>query len=581
MSFVVSHEVADRYRKSLVALRKTRSQRLGDWQEVADYILPLKFRVDTTAQRDQSVKGKFSKILNNTATLAQGILVAACSTGLTSRTRPWFNLSTHDPEVAKFNPHRQWLDIVAEIFRTILQKSNAYGVQRSKYGDMATFGVAAAMYEQDDADILRGYPLPVGTYALCTDKRRDVTTLYYETEYSVEALVDKFGIANVSQKVKQDYDAGNYYNDIPVCMAVMPTSAMPETRYTSDADRAAGDPQAYHGLLTGGYSAIWFEIQAEDKRKLLKVERFQSKPFTAPRWDTLGNDVYGYGPGHVTLGDNKELQLVEERTGEVLDYITQPALNIPTALRAQGVSLFPGAQNYTDAIGTGSRVEPIWVPDGRALATDVRARALEARIMAGFYANVMLTSMNTDDAAKTAREIEELHEEKIVQLGSAIERIEDEDLSEILDRLYVVCMMDGLIPPPPPGMINQEIKVEFISTLSQAQKLVGLRSLEQSLGFSANLSQLYPDVLDNYDPDKLVRHYHVETGATSVVLNSEDVVRKIRTDRAKRKALEQAAAMAQPMKDAATAAKTLSETNLQNPSALKNLSNAIIGRSGL
>ena len=54
----------------------------------------------------------------------------------------------------------------------------------------------------------------------------------------------------------------------------------------------------------------------------------------------------------------------------------------------------------------------------------------------------------------------------------------------------------GDVPPPPRELQGQPLKVEYISVMAQAQKLVGTASMERVAAYAGNLSQFDQAVLD-------------------------------------------------------------------------------------
>ena len=55
-----------------------------------------------------------------------------------------------------------------------------------------------------------------------------------------------------------------------------------------------------------------------------------------------------------------------------------------------------------------------------------------------------------------------------------LERTNDELRDPLIDRVYAIMERAGLIPDPPPELQGVDLRVEYISLMSQAQKLVGV-----------------------------------------------------------------------------------------------------------
>src|SRR5690606_503392 len=105
----------------------------------------------------------------------------------------------------------------------------------------------------------------------------------------------------------------------------------------------------------------------------------------------------------------------------------------------------------------------------------------------------------------------------------------------------------GELPPPPPDLQNQELKVEYISVLAQAQKAVATGAIERGAAFVGNLAAAKPDVLDKFDADQAIDEYWDAIGAPPSTLVPDDEVAKIRQGRAQKQAAAENAAMASTM----------------------------------
>jgi Bacteriophage head to tail connecting protein len=81
-------------------------------------------------------------------------------------------------------------------------------------------------------------------------------------------------------------------------------------------------------------------------RSLLRVSGYQDFAAMCPRWDVVGTDTYGSGPGWVALGDAQQLQLQERRKLEAIDKQVKPPMVGPPSLRNEPASLLPGGVTY-------------------------------------------------------------------------------------------------------------------------------------------------------------------------------------------------------------------------------------------
>ena len=116
------------------------------------------------------------------------------------------------------------------------------------------------------------------------------------------------------------------------------------------------------------------------------------------------------------------------------------------------------------------------------------------------------------------------------------------------------------------------MKVTYISVFAQAQKMIGITAIENTVNFIGGLAKIDMSVVDNLDIDETARIYADSIGSPAKILVDPTVVaakRKARAD-AQQKA-EAAAAMSQMAEGAAKAgkaAKDLGTTPMGQGSAL-------------
>ena len=124
-----------------------RSSFFSHWQSIDEFISVRRTRfyttdVDRGNRRNQT-------IINSTGTHAWHTLRSGMMSGLTSPARPWFRLTTQDPDLAKYESVKEWLYDVTWLMRDALLRSNVYSSLPTVYGDMGGFGTSAMMVMED------------------------------------------------------------------------------------------------------------------------------------------------------------------------------------------------------------------------------------------------------------------------------------------------------------------------------------------------------------------------------------------------------------------------------------------------
>lgn len=541
-------------------LKDERSSWIDHYRDIADYVSTRRARF-LVNDRNKGVK-RNDKIINTTPIIAHRTLASGMMAGITSPAREWFRLTTPNPDLADKDSVKTWLHEVEIRIRTVYAKSNWYdALSGGIYPDLGAFGTSCAFIEEDFEDVIRVTSLPIGSYALASGSDGRIDTVYREFSYTVAQMVDEFGIDQVSDRVRRLYDEKLWDNWIVVLHVVEPNGGYDPSR----ADRAGMRWISNWYEIGGGNSAGGVTSVTTGGGDIvtttLRESGYKWFPVVAPRWGITGEDIYGWSPAMDALSDCKVLQLYERRKAQLLDKLTNPPMVGPTALKSLRASTLPGDITYADAVQ--GEFKPAFVPPPQAMQYATEAtRDVERRINEIFFADLWLMISNAEQTQPiTAEEVRAKQEEKMLQLGPVLERLNNELLGPAVELTFNIMLDKGLIPPPPPEIQGQEVRVEFISILAQAQKLVGTTAVERLAGFAGTVSQVRPDVLDNLDVDQMIDKYADMLGVPPSMLRPEDKVAEVRAEKQK---AQQAEKQGQAMMAATQGAKNLGQTDPNN-----------------
>lgn len=541
------------------SLRGNRAPWEGQWQELADYNAPHRLRF--TAGQNQGKKLR-SKIIDSSGSFALRTLASGMHSGITSPARPWFRMGTNDPELREFGPVREYLAAVEVSMRAIFQASNIYNAFHVGYGDLGLFGQSCALLVQDRKRVIRMIPLLHGSFWLGRNGQGVADTLYRQVSWSVEKIVERFGLKNCSKPIQDAYDKGDYDQPFLINHAVEPRH-----------DRQFGKLDKRNKPFLSNY---WEDGgRAAEGGKMLEESGFDMNPIIAPPWELVAEDNYSFSPGQETLPDVKMLQSEQFTKGEAIQKKVRPPMKGPTSMRNNPASLMPGSVTYVDD-PTGRGFTPSMEVNLSLNELGQDIREVRQRIERGYYADLFLMLANMEGIQpRNNMEIMERKEEKLLALGPVLENIYGGQLAPTIENTYAAMAVQGKLPPPPPEIENQALKIEYISVLAQAQKAISTGSIERLWSFAGNISAAKPEVLDKLDGDQTLDVYAELVGADPELILSDDKVAKLRQDRAKAQAeqaqTENAIAMAPALKDGADAARVLSEADAQGGSILDDL----------
>jgi hypothetical protein len=527
-------------------LKTERATWWAHWKELSDNLLPRSGRF--FVQDRNRGQRRHNAIYDSTGTRALRVLAAGMMSGMTSPARPWFRLATSDPELMNAPKVKLWLDDVTRIMHTVFQRSNTYRSLHAMYEELGAFGTGAALVMPDHKNVIHHYPLTMGEYAVATNWRGEVDTLYREFQKTVRELVTEFGIENCSNTVNNMFDRGTLDAWVTVIHCIEPRS---------DRDPSKVD------ALNMAWKSVYFEL-GSDHNKVLRESGFKRFPAVVPRWATSGGDVYGNSPGMEALGDIKQLQHEQLAKAKGINYKIDPPLQVPTSLKNRDIDRLPGGITYVDTANPSASIKTAYDVnlDLSHLLADIQD--VRGRINGCFYADLFLMLANQSDARMTATEVAERHEEKLLMLGPVLERLQNELLDPLIEMTFDQIMEAGIAPPPPEELQGSPINVELVSMLAQAQRAVGTNSIDRFIGNLGAVAQFKPEVLDKLDADKWADIYADSLGLPAQIMVAEDQVQALRQQRAQAQQAAQQSALMNQTADTANklaAAKTGGEPN--------------------
>lgn len=549
-------------RKSALIIE--RSEFLDEWKDISDHFQTRRGRYLIDENRRKR-RGK--KILNEKGIFASRTCGAGMLAGVSSPSRPWLKLGTPDKDLNEFSSVKRWLDTVEKRLYQVFGNSNYYHAKQSSYRDMGDFGQGPVLIDEDYDNAIHCYCSPPGEYILGVNDRGELDTMFRDMQWTTKDVVQRFmKYGRIPREIQQSWDRGNYETKWAVTAVVQPNIKM---------------IKGWRGPLGMPYMVVYYApgCSGEDDNNVLAVSGNWENAISAPRWDVQPGDIYGDGPGSIALPVIKSLQELEKRKGQIIDKMAVPPMQAPAAMDKKVISHKPGDVSFypasAQAQGAGGPISPLYKVDGNGLnALAAETQILEQRVDVAYFVDLFLATINSDRRQVTAREINEVHEEKLIALGPVLERSHYEGLNVDVKRAFGILARNKVLPPPPKEMDGMGLKIEYISLLAVAQRAIGATGIERFAGFLGNLSAGNPEVLDKWDMDQTVDEYGDITGVPASIVRSDEEVQKLRDARAAQTQNANALATAQ---QSAQTAQTLSQADTGRNS---NLLADIIGNAG-
>ena len=501
-----------------------------DWRELSRYFLPRKCRF--LEDGDRSNEGGLQRgSLDSTGIYAMRDLAAGMHGGMTSPARPWFKLSLQNKEMEGSRDVRLWLDEVENRMRDILHRSNFYNAIHQQYEELATFGTACMFELPDELTGVRFHTLTAGEYVLDADEHGRVDTVFRTMDMTLRQLVRKFGLASLPEALRNMWESQINWNErFRVVHAVFP-------RNDRDHNKIDGKNKPWASVYYldghgGGRSA---RSGSAEYPHLISEGGYDEFPAFGVRWDVAGGDIYGRSPGMDTLPDCVLLHSMTASMLKALHKEVDPPMIV--AGDKKDVNLLPGGVTFVSAVqGQGQGVYPALQLRHNIQGTAAAIGQVQQKVREGLFNDLFRMLLDSDRRNVTAREVAAKEEEKMVLIGPVLERLHDELLIPVISRTFNLMAAGNYLPPWPEEMGEQPLKVEFVSVLAQAQKMVGTGAIERYVGFVGQMAQMAPEILDVVNPDKVADAYGDYLGVDAVIIRSQEERDQIREQRAQAQA---------------------------------------------
>jgi hypothetical protein len=497
----------------LKELELDRQTFLDDWKEITEYILPNKGLYLSDGEKPHKKKGRFAKIIDATATEDNELLAAGIQGGLSSQSRPWFRLQASDKALMKFEHVAQWLNYVQNLMYSVLAGSNFYTKIHDFYNDEGGFGNAVLMCEPDFDKIVRFYLLTPGQYCFAEGPTGTIDTLY--RRYPMRAINVKNVWPNCSDQTKE-LAKTKPFDWVQIVHAIEP-----------NIDRNSN----YIDNRNMPFSSCYWEHAKTEK--FLAQGGYIERPFAVGRWKTNDVEAYGTGPGNTALGLVKMLQSMQKSSLKAIHKEVDPPLRVPAALK-DVINTLPGGVNPVAANDGREAVGRLFDMNFDYKGVEYKIERVQEMIHTIFKRDLFL--LITDRPEMTATEVVERSQEKLIMIGPVTERQIPDVLEPMLSRTFNIMTRFNMIPPPPPELAEQPIKIDYISLLAQAQKMMGLQGMRSYVDMATAVANIKPESVLKTNWNFILDEYADNLALAPEVTVPDEIVAQIEQEQAAREA---------------------------------------------
>jgi hypothetical protein len=516
MDATLTPEEIQHYERRLQVLETERKKGWeSHWKDLARHFLPRRARFLDAGDKTNEGEEK-NKLYDGIGIMALRVLANGMQSGLTSPARPWFSLTLRDQAMAETPGAKDWLHDTYEKMVAVFAQSNFYDQIHILYSELACFGTGAVIIEQDGNSTIRCRTLTVGEYCIDAGEDGRVDTIYRRIRMTPRQVVQAWPQScpeNIREMAKRDTSEW-----LTILHAVEPNK------------------EHKRGSLRGNerpFRSVYLVLEGA-ARGVLEDSGYYEFPALCPRWIVTASDIYGASPAMDALNDCRQLQTINKDEVGFLELGIKPPLLVGSGIDAK-INLSPGGITRVSALvqGGSPAVAPLYQPNPAHLSgTEMKRNELKDQIRRHFH-NDLFLMISEQTKNMTATEVAERQGEKLLMLGPVLDRLRSELFQPLIERVYGIMERGGMVAYPPEEMSGQEMKVEFISMLAQAQKQAGISALAQTINFVGQLIQVTqnPAAADKLNVYAAINQFADMQGTQPDLIRSDEEAAELGTQR--------------------------------------------------
>ncbi len=522
------------------------------WQDIANYVMPRKAEI-IQKQGSPNVS-KQARLFDGTAIRGNQVLANGQLAWMTPMESRWFSFDP-PPQLKGIDKAEQWYRSCTETAILELAKSNFYTEIHELYLDRGAFGTAAMFLEEGRQNLLNFTCLTCGTYSIAENDEGYVDTIFREVPFTLRGLVKKFGVENLSEELHKKWKDAKQKNldmEVKVMHAVYPRS---------DQDIKPGRKDGENKPI----ASVYFEVAT---KHVLRNHGYDDMPAFCTRYLKWGTAAYGWSPSWIALPESRQLNFLERQMDALAELAAFPRMLIPDTMEGT-VDFRANGATYFDATNP-SAIPREWATSGKYDVGEARAAQKRKAIEDAFHVDLFQMFAQIQKQM-TATEVSERSAEKLIQFSPTFARMTTELFAPILQRVFSMLIQAGAFEPPPQEVMQQDHlgisialpQISYSSRIALAIKALENVSFTRMISTFLPLSQVAPQVMDNFDFDQISRDYARNEGIPARWIKDVDEVAQ------QRQAAQQAQAQQAQLAQAEQAASALQKAgSIKNDSMI-------------
>jgi hypothetical protein len=408
--------------------------------------------------------------------------------------------------------------------------------------DQGAFGISGVQVKKtgDLTDPIRVNAVNVKYFLIDENKDGFVDTVFIDYDYTAKQAVDEYGVQNVSDRIKEAYKNNDIASKFKIVQVIEP-------RITKS--KGAKGNKSYP------VASIHFEF---DSQKLLKESGYLEMPVIVTRFLKALGEKYGRSPAMFAMPAIMRLNVVWELLMRAGEKKLDPPLYLLDngSLGGDTINTSPRAVNVFNVLGVGER-SPVGQLFDVGQLQDIYpiVEALVNDVTKAFFIDKLMDLNN--ETRMTLGEAQLRDRIRGEGLSSVFKRQESEFFSKFVSVVFNMLLEEGLIGVVrgseqekrilEAGLVPLYIPMDVVKAMSRKQKVYTIKYISpaarimrteelqgvvQSMDVALGAAPMFPEIVDNYDPDKLVRKINELSGVDEELLRDFKTIQSIRDARA-------------------------------------------------
>ena len=497
-----------------VSARKTHDGRM---QSIVDYVDPTRYDFFDPMLTSASVQWEHPQIYDNTATVYYKLLAARLKSNMMNSVTRWYNMRFRNDDDNENAEATEWLeDCVSRIWHQQAE-SNFNEMAGENMRDNVLLGTSMAMQEPKGELVWEGIEytaLPIMDSYFDMGPDGVPYRIYRKLRYTREDLERRFDLPEGYSL--DDPEEGSIDAKIEVIFCVY-------EREEINQELVLGE------ILTPEKRPFGYKYIIHSDATELEEGGYYHFPALVTRWDKVAGTQWGSGPVADILENIIQLNTFVAQKSES----GAKALDPPYKTTERGIlgDLDSNAGGIT-VVAEMDELLPLLDQSATMAgmnAGDQIILHLQATIRAALYGDKLELK---ESPAMTATEVTARLEEAFRLLADVVGRIQDEFQSPALQFLFnTMLRMKGFLPMPE-SLQDTDLDIIFTGPIARALQAEQADGIIHYLTLTAELAEIYPDMLDIPDVDVMSRKLAQLKGVPTDNLHTQEEVDAIRQARA-------------------------------------------------